>query len=94
VSMRLEPGAAVGGDLRAGDTVDVIVTYTAGGEPQTSTISRDAVVVRVISDEERVGAGGSIVLVLAVRPDELEPIASASTAGHVTIARTTGVADR
>jgi Flp pilus assembly protein CpaB len=94
VSLRLEPGAAVGGDLRAGDTVDVIATYTSGGEPQTSTISRDALVVRVVSDEQRVGAGGSIVLVLAVRPDELEPIASASTAGHVTIARTTGVTDR
>jgi Flp pilus assembly protein CpaB len=92
VSLRLEPGAAVGGDLRAGDTVDVIATYTSGGEPQTSTISRDALVVRVVSDEQRVGAGGSIVLVLAVRPDELEPIASASTSGHVTIARTTGVA--
>jgi Flp pilus assembly protein CpaB len=91
VSLRLEPGSAVGGDLRAGDTVDVIATYTAGGEPQTSTISRSALVVKVISDEQRVGSGGSLVLVLAVRPDELEAIASASAAGHVTIARTTGV---
>lgn len=91
VSLRLEPGAAVGGDLRAGDVVDVIATYTSGGAPVTSTISRGALVVKVLSDDARVGAGGSIVLVLAVRPDELEPIASASTAGHVTIARTTGV---
>jgi len=94
ISLRLEPGAAVGGDLRAGDVVDVIATYTAGGEPRTSTISRGALVVKVIADDQRVGSGGSIVLVLAVRPAELEPIASASTAGHVTIARTTGVAGR
>lgn len=94
VSLRLEPGAAVGGELRAGDVVDVIATYTAGGEPVTSTISRGAQVVKVLRDEQRVGSGGSIVLVLAVRPDELEPIASASTAGHVTIARTTGVDGR
>ena len=94
VSLRLEPGAAVGGELRAGDVVDVIATYTAGGEPQTSTISRGALVVKVLQDDARVGAGGSLVLVLAVRPAELEPIAAASAAGHVTIARTTGIGDR
>jgi Flp pilus assembly protein CpaB len=93
ISLRLEPGAAVGGDLRPGETVDVIATYTAGGAPETSTISRDAIVVRVVADDRRVGAGGSIVVVLAVRRSELEPIASASAAGHVTIARTTGVVD-
>lgn len=94
ISLRLEPGAAVGGELRAGDVVDVIATYTAGGEPQTSTISRGALVVKLLQDEARVGAGGSLVLVLAVLPDELEPIAAASAAGHVTIARTTGVGGR
>lgn len=91
ISLRVEPGAAVGGDLRPGELVDVIVTYTAGGEPETSTISHGALVVKMVSDEQRVGAGGSIVVVLAVRPDELEPIASAAAAGHVTIARITGV---
>ena len=94
ISLRVEPGAAVGGDLRPGDVVDVIATYTAGGEPVTSTISRGALVVKLVSDDQRVGAGGSVVVVLAVRPSELEPIASAAAAGHVTIARTTGVAAR
>lgn len=94
ISLRLEPGAAVGGDLRSGDVVDVIATYTAGGSPETSTISRGALVVKLIADDQRVGSGGSIVVVLAVRPAELEPIASAAAAGHVTIARTTGVAGR
>jgi Flp pilus assembly protein CpaB len=94
ISLRLEPGDAVGGDLRAGDSVDVIATYTNAGRPVTTTISRDAMVVRLDADDQRVGAGGSLVIVLAVRPDELEPIASASAAGHVTLARTTGVADR
>ena len=94
ISIRVEPGAAVGGDLRPGDVVDVIATYTTGGEPQTSTIARSALVVKLVSDEQRVGAGGSVVVVLAVRPAELEPIAGAAAAGHVTIARTTGVAGR
>ena len=94
ISLRVEPGAAVGGDLRPGDVVDVIATYTSGGQPQTSTIARSALVVKLVSDEQRVGAGGSVVVVLAVRPAELEPIASAAAAGHVTIARTTGVAGR
>lgn len=94
VSLRVEAGAAVGGDLRPGDVVDVIATYTSGGEPQTSTIARSALVVKLVRDEQRVGAGSSVVVVLAVRPDELEPIASAAAAGHVTIARTTGVAGR
>jgi Flp pilus assembly protein CpaB len=91
ISLRVEPGSAVGGDLRAGDVVDVIVTYTNGGAPQTSTISRGAHVVRVLADDQRVGSGGAVVVVLAVRPAELEPIAEAAAAGHVTIARTTGV---
>lgn len=94
ISVRLDPGDAVGGSLRAGDEVDVIVTYTAGGRPETSTISRGALVVDVLAGDRGVGSSGSIVLVLAVRPEELEPIASAVSAGDVTIARTTGVADR
>jgi Flp pilus assembly protein CpaB len=91
ISLRIDPGAAVGGDLRPGDTVDVIATYTAGGKPETSTIGRGALVVKVVSDDQRVGSAGAIVVVLAVRPSEIEPIAAASAAGHVTLARTTGV---
>lgn len=94
ISLRVDPGAAVGGELRPGDTVDVLATYTAGGEPETSTISRGALVVKVVSDDRGVGSGGAIVLVLAVRPAEVEALASASSAGHVTIARTTGVSAR
>jgi Flp pilus assembly protein CpaB len=91
ISLRLEPGDAVGGELRPGDTVNVIATYTAAGTPETTTISRGATVVKLLEDDRRVGAGGSVVLVLAVRPEELEPIAAAVAAGHVTVARTTGV---
>lgn len=94
ISLRVEPGAAVGGDLRPGDVVDVIATYTTGGEPVTTTISRGALVVKLLSDDRRVGAGGAVVVVLAVRPSELEPLAAAAAAGHVTIARVTGVAGR
>jgi hypothetical protein len=48
-------------------------------------------VVKVLTDDQRVGSAGAIVVVLAVRPSELEPIAAAASAGHVTLARTTGV---
>lgn len=91
VSLRIDPGAAVGGDLRPGDTVDVVATYTAGGEPETSTIGRGALVVKVLTDDQRVGSAGAIVVVLAVRPSEIEPIAAAAAAGRITLARTTGV---
>jgi Flp pilus assembly protein CpaB len=94
VSLRVDPGAAVGGDLRPGDVVDVLATYTAGGEPETSTISRGALVVKVVSDDRGVGSGGAIVIVLAVRPSEIEALASAASAGQVTIASATGVAAR
>ncbi|MEA3019812.1 MAG: hypothetical protein QOI47_1336 [Actinomycetota bacterium] len=94
ISLRIEPGAAVGGELRPGDLIDVIATYTAGGKPETSTISHGAIVVKLIAGERGVGSGGSMVVVLAVRPGELEPIATAASAGHVTLARTTGVADQ
>lgn len=93
ISLRLEPGAAVGGDLESGELVDVIVTYTTGGKPETSTISHRALVVRTVTDEQGIGTGGSMVVVLAVHPDELEPIASAAAAGHVTLARVTGVSE-
>lgn len=95
ISLSLEPGNALGGDpalLGEGERVAVIVTYTRGGAPETSTVSDDAVVVSVIDGRDRVGGGGSLTVVLAVEPADLEPLAQAAAAGVVSIARTTGVA--
>jgi hypothetical protein len=93
ISLALDPGNALGGDpalLGEGERVSVIVTYTQGGAPETATVSTDAEVVRVLGGDQA-GASG-LTVVLAVPPGDLEPIAQASAAGVVTIARTTGLA--
>lgn len=93
ISLALDLGNALGGDpalLGEGERVAVIVTYTEGGTPRTATVSADAEVVRVLGGD-RSGVGG-LTVVLAVPPGDLEPIAQASAAGVVTIARTTGLA--
>jgi Flp pilus assembly protein CpaB len=94
ISIPVDPGFALNGDvdlLDAGERVDVIVTYTAGGTPETSTVAADAEVVAVYRPEESVGGAGSVTIVLAVPRAQLEPVAQAAAAGQVTIARTTGV---
>lgn len=93
ISLSLDPGSALGGDpglLGPGERVAVIATYTQAGAPETATVSTDAEVVRVLGAGERTGAGG-LTVVLAVPPDDLEPLAQAAAAGVVTLARTTGV---
>lgn len=95
ISLSLDPGNALGGDpglLGDGERVSVISTITQGGSPETTTVSRDALVVKVIDGRDRVGGGGGLTVVLAVVPGDLEPIAQAAAAGTVSIARTTGVA--
>ena len=94
ISLPVDPASALNGDsslIGAGDLVDVIVTYTGGGDPTTSTVTRDAPVVRVFRPDEAVGGAGSVIVVLAVPPADLEPVAQAAAAGTVTLARTTGV---
>lgn len=96
ISLPVDPGNALGGDpslLGDGDRVAVIATYTAGGTAATSTVSRDAMVVRVLGGDDRVGGAGGLTVVLAVPPEDLEPIARASAAGVVSLARTTGLDD-
>jgi hypothetical protein len=95
ISLSLDPGNALGGDpalLGEGERVAVITTYTQGGVPETSTVSDDAIVVRVIDGRDRVGGGAGLTVVLAVTPGDLEPLAQAAAAGVVSIARVTGVA--
>ncbi len=96
ISLAVDPGNALGGDpnlLGDGDRVAVIATYTAGGTAETFTVSRDALVVRVLGGDDRVGGAGGLTVVLAVPPADLEPIARASAAGVVSLARTTGLDD-
>jgi hypothetical protein len=96
ISLSVDPGNALGGDptlLGEGERVAVIATYTQAGSPQTATVSDDAIVVRVIDGRDRVGGGAGLTVVLAVTPDDLEPLAQAAAAGAVSIARVTGMAE-
>ena len=95
ISIPVDAGFALNGDadlLDAGERVDVIVTYTTGGAPQTSTVAADAAVVAVYRPDESVGGAGTVTVVLAVPRRELEAVAQAAAAGQVTLARTTGLA--
>ncbi|MBI3257761.1 MAG: hypothetical protein HYZ59_08280, partial [Actinobacteria bacterium] len=74
-----------------GERVDVLLTSTAAGAPQVTTISSGARVVRVDTGDRTVGSSGAMTLVLAVAPEELERLAEAAAAGTVTVARVTGL---
>lgn len=91
ISIPVNPGNALGGRLLPGERVDVILTSTAAGAPQVTTISSGAKVVRIDSGDRAVGSNGSMTLVLAVPPGELQELAKAAASGTVTIARVTGL---
>ncbi|MDP9452745.1 MAG: hypothetical protein M3P97_05020 [Actinomycetota bacterium] len=95
ISVALDPGRALGGDpglLGPGERVAVIATFTQAGEPLTETVSADATIVRVLGGGDELGGSSGLTVVLAVPPGDLEPIAQATAAGVVTLARTTGLA--
>jgi Flp pilus assembly protein CpaB len=95
ISVPVEPSSAMNGEheyLHGGDRVDVIATFTQGGTPITRTVARSVLVVDVLSGARGLGTNGRLTVVLAVAPRDLEPIATASAAAKITLARTTGVA--
>ena len=95
ISVPVEPSNAMNGDseyLHGGDRVDVIATFTQAGAPVTRTVAVDALVVDVLTGSRGLGSNGRITVVLAVPARDLEPIATASAAGKITLARTTGLA--
>lgn len=96
ISIAVPAANAFGGTVTLGpnDLVDVIVTYASGASAETATVSRGALVVTTVGGGGSIGSSGSITVVLAVRPDELEAVARAASAGDVTLARVTGVAGR
>ncbi|MCU1374577.1 MAG: hypothetical protein JWO68_1863 [Actinomycetia bacterium] len=92
ISVPVEPGNAMGGgDSLEGELVDVIVTYTEGGAPTTTTVARGVHVVDVLSGSSDLGTSGQLTVVLSVDPDRLEDIAGAAAAGKITLAVTTGL---
>ena len=94
ISVPVDPANAMNGDreyLHGGDRVDVIATFTQSGTPMTRTVARNALVVDVLTGSRGLGTNGRLTVVLAVPPQDLEPIATASAAGKITLARTTGL---
>lgn len=94
ISLALEPGNALGGDpglLGPGERVRVIATFNQGGAPATETVSADAIVVRVLDGSDQLGGSAGLTVVLAVAPEDLEPVARAAASGVVSLARTTGL---
>jgi Flp pilus assembly protein CpaB len=90
ISFPVEGASALGGQLKPGEQVDVIVTYGSGDGAIVSTIARGALLVRVETGSDRLGSSGAVTVVVAVDPGALEDIAKASAAGRLTVARTTG----
>lgn len=83
VSLALDPARAVGGDLQAGEFVDVLATV----DGSTSTVVRSA---RVAAVRDRGGLAGadSLVVTLDVPTEEAAvAVTRAVDAGHVTLVR-------
>lgn len=94
ISVGVDPANAMNGEyeyLRGGDRVDVIATFTQAGAPITKTVAFDVLVVDVLSGARGLGTSGRLTVVLAAPPRDLEPIATASAVGKITLARTTGL---
>lgn len=94
LSVSVEPGNAMNGDhryLRGGERVDVVVTFESAGSTTTRTVARDAVVVEVLSGDDRLGSVGRLTVVLSLPPADVEAVAGAAASGTVTLVRTTGL---
>ena len=93
LSFPIAAARALGGRLDTGERVDVIATYGSGEQASVRTVAFDAVVVRTETGEGGIagGAPGSMTVVLALLPDDLEAVAHAAVAADVSLARTTGL---
>lgn len=90
MSFPIEPQRAVGGQLQAGDRIDVI--SVVGGQP--SYVGADLELLDVASAEGRspIEAGGEFGLTVAVDAEQALALAQALSVGEVTVLRSTGAA--
>lgn len=96
LSFGIDAERAVDGTLRAGDRVDILVTYGTGSGSLTQLVSADAEVLAVDG-----GARGGLsdarrqVLTIALPSSAgILELTNAARAGELTVARASGVADR
>lgn len=92
MTVPISPEHAVGGDLRAGDRVDVYATFDAGdARARTTLLARDIQILRVVTaggfalDEEAV-----VGLTVSVSPDEASRLAFAIRTAELDVVRITG----
>lgn len=92
MTLPVSPEHAVGGDLRAGDRVDVYATFDPGdARARTTLLARDIEIVEVVTaggfalDEEAV-----IGLTVSVSPEEATRLAFAIRTAEIDVVRITG----
>lgn len=91
LSFVVEAAWAVGGTLRAGDRVDVLVTYGDGATSETRRVLSGTTIRRVDGgDEERLGTARTQTITVAISDPKLVNAATnAARAGTVTVVRAT-----
>jgi Flp pilus assembly protein CpaB len=87
ISFPIDPARAVGGELQAGEFVDVLATYGGAQDGYTLVVVRAA---RVLSARDRGGLAGADSLVLTLEVPTAEAsmaVAHGLDAGHLTVVR-------
>jgi len=86
---------AVGGTLRPGDRIDLLVTYGAGLTSETRTVLADTSVRRVSAPGgDSLGSTRTQAITVAIDdPEQVRAATNAARAGTVTVVRSTGAVD-
>ncbi len=92
-SFPVDRDRALDGDIRAGETVELLATFGSGEDAYTTVLARDA---RVLGVQEArsggLGASGRLVLTVGLASnDQVLDVAHASQVGVITVVRSTGV---
>ena len=96
ITIPVTPEHALGGDVRAGDRVDVFATFDKGTDAaRTVTVSRAAVVHGVLHSDGLFGqhAGGITALTLDVAPDAAVAVAFSARNAELDVVRAHGNLD-
>jgi Flp pilus assembly protein CpaB len=90
LTVAVEPARALGGRVRPGEVVDLVVTYGAGADAHTVVATRDATVLDVQTDIDALGPAGTVALSLRLDPDEVLAVAHAAEVGQLRLVRSAG----
>ncbi len=94
VSFSLPAARALSGDLRPGETVDVLGTDKTGGTGATTAVAGALVLKVDRSGTAALGSHGDVTVSVAVRDaGDATALVSAVDSGHITLVRTTGIPD-